>query len=413
MKLKALSVSCILSLIIIGCVSEFDAKLPLNDMQILIVDGSITEGEVTFHLSKSFPLDSSDVSNLDMEAKLTIIGSNGYQSPPAIKTERMVTKVINGKKKERKEAYWIAAVGELNDGVEYGIQIEYNGETYRSTLSKPLHTPEIDSISWIQPVEEGAIFFRISTHDNTEGSKFFLWSYTEDWESTATFPTSVFLDIYGSPGNPPRGYYSEDWAPFYYCWKKDTSKEILIGSTESLSENKIINQQFYEVDVADERFSVLYGITVSQKAITKGAYEYYQNKSKLNDEMGGLFTPQPFEVKGNITCITDPSKKVIGYIETVKNISQKRIFVSRKQITRQIIISTGSCVLIPHDSVPRYVSDYSTNIYRDFYKMGYRPAGAKNILTGKPETWATHSCTDCVEKGGSKDKPDFWPNDHR
>ena len=188
------------------------------------------------------------------------------------------------------------------------------------------------------------------------------------------------------------------------------SNETLTGSTESLHENRIVNQQFFEGNPADDRFSVLYCITVFQKAISKEAHEYYQNKTKLDKEMGGLFTPQPSEVKGNITCITDPSKKVIGYVETVKNISQKRTFLYREQITRPRT-RVEDCTLIPYDSVPNYVSSYSKNIYMDFYKMGYRPALGPHPFERHPEYWAKASCTDCRENGGTKDRPDFWPND--
>jgi len=406
MKLRILFVSSVLTLALIGCVSEFDAKLPFNDIQILIVDGSITEGEATFYLSRNYPLDSSVVSNLDMEAKLTIFDSNENHSQPAIKKDSTVTRTINGRKEEVREAYWIVAVGELSNEMEYGIQIEYNGDIYRSTLSKPLRTPEIDSISWVQPAREGAVSFRISTHDdNTNGSKFFLWNYTENWEITAEFATTIFYG-YGSPTRP-QGYYIDMPAPYYYCWKKDVSNKILIGSTESLGENRIVNQQFFEVAAGNDRFSVLYCITVYQKAITKEAHEYYQNKSQFNDEMGGLFTPQPSEEKGNITCVTDPAKRVIGYVETVRNITQKRIFVYETEITRPNI--NHDCQETLHESVvPTWAASHV-----DFYRMGYRPAGSPSMSGTFPVKWAKRSCTDCTAKANStKDKPDFWPNDH-
>jgi hypothetical protein len=243
---------------------------------------------------------------------LTIIGSNGYQSPSA--------------KNIGKGEYLISA-GELNDNVEYGIKIEYNGDIYQSTPSKPLHTPEIDSISWRQPEKEGDIFFYVSTHDDTEGTKFFLWNFTEDWEIRAAYETETFYD-------PEKdSYYIVRPAPYYYCWKNNVHpQKTLTGSTEFLGENRIINKEFYSCAPLNERFSVLYCMTVYQKNISKEAYEYYQNKKKLNEEMGGLFTPQPSEIKGNITCITDPSKKVAGYVETVKNISQKRAFICCRQI---------------------------------------------------------------------------------
>ncbi|MCL2649895.1 MAG: DUF4249 domain-containing protein [Candidatus Azobacteroides sp.] len=399
MRLKVLLSLFILALTMIACVSEFDATLPSNDIQVLIVDGSIMENtDAVFYLSKSFPLDLQVVvvSNnnipdkyLVTDAKLTIISDNGYQSLPA---ENL-----------GKGAYQIS-VGELDNDVKYGIQIEYNGDTYQSALSKPLQTPEIDSISWVQPETAGTVSFRVSTHDDTAGVKFFLWDYKEDWEIKATYPTTIFY-------NPAAdGFYTAQ-APYQYCWKKFTSNKFLIGSTESLSENRIINNQLYRENPGDDRFSVLYSVIVHQKAISKEAFEYYQNKIKLNDEMGGLFTPQPSELNGNITCITNPSKKVMGYVEACKNVTEKRIFITSDQITHPWI---SGCDLIPQDTINQYIADGRYASYLQFYQMGYRPAGDPDSQAPGlfPESWALGSCTDCILYGGTKNKPDFWPDNH-
>jgi len=381
----------ILALLVNSCVSEFNAKLPANDVQILIVDGSIIENtDVMFYLSKSFPLDSLNIpeENLNINANLSIIGSDGYKSQPAINLGR---------------GSYSISVGELDDNVEYGIQIEYNGDIYQSTLSKPLRTPEIDSISWIQPEEAGAVSFRVSTHDNAGEARFFLWSYIENWETTAYFYTTFFFN----PDN--NEFYVIDPAPYYYCWRSATSDKFLIGSTEALSENSIVNKQLYSCLPDDSRFSVLYSVNVNQRAISKDAFEYYQNKIVLNDEMGGLFTPQPSELNGNITCITDPSKKAMGYVEAVKNTTQKRIFVSSLELTRPRIFS--NCTLLNDSDLINLLGD-SENLYHDAYQAGFRVAEVPDI-DNVPMGWALSNCTDCIANGGTKNKPDFWPNNHQ
>jgi hypothetical protein len=395
MNIKALFFLFMPALLANGCVSEYTADLPSNDMQILVVDGSIIENvDATFHISKSFSLNSYNIPNdcfID-NANLAIIGSNGYKSSPAIN--------------QGKGAYRIS-VGKLDDDVEYGIQIEYDGDTYQSTLSKPLYTSEIDSVSWTQPEKFGAVFFRISTHDDKPEPKFFTWSYTEIWEITAANYTTVFFD----PQNDV--FYYDSQAPYYYCWKKNESDRFLLGSTATLRENKIINKQLYQSDPEDSRFSVLYSVTVNQKAISQGAYEYYQNIIKLNEEMGGLFTPQPSDLGGNIACITDPSKRIMGYVETVKNTTQKRIFVNQRQITRFGFYN--DCYnTIANDSVLAYLAEKKLT-FADYYRMGYQPAGGMDVRYYPeivPTEWALDRCTDCRANGGSKNKPDFWPNPH-
>ena len=53
--------------------------------------------------------------------------------------------------------------------------------------------------------------------------------------------------------------------------------------------------------VNEDRFTVLYSIQVQQRALSKEGYEYYLNVQQQNEEMGGIFTPQPSEIQGNIS----------------------------------------------------------------------------------------------------------------
>jgi len=45
--------------------------------------------------------------------------------------------------------------------------------------------------------------------------------------------------------------------------------------------------------------------------------------------------------------------------------------------------------------------------------MGFRPTGALDSRTDLPSHWAYFICTDCTQNGGTKNKPDFWPNTHQ
>jgi hypothetical protein len=309
---------------------------------------------------------------------------------------------IRIKGKEIKTSAYQVYVEALDNNVKYHIKIEYDGNSYESTPSKPLTTPEIDNVSCILPEHnEGDVIVRISTHDNTEGAKFFMWNYVEDWIITARYSTTIFYRR-----TPPNlGFDIKEHAPFYYCERNVASNKPLIVSTESLAENRIIDKELYRHNFIDDRFTAHYSVIVYQKAISKEAYEYYQNVLKLNEEMGGLFTPQPSEIKGNITCTTDLSKKVIGYIEVVKNTTHKRIFVDIEKagITRPQV-ANHLCELVPHEEVIDKYKPY------DYYDLGYRPAGGPNAARTGPTHWTHRTCTDCRERDGTKPKTDFWPD---
>jgi len=403
MKAKMVFGLFILVLSVAGCITEYNPVLPEYKRNVLFVDGNIiANSDVIFHISQSFPLHVviPQGEHFVDNATVSIIGSNGYKSLPA---------------KNQGKGTYMMSVGELDDDIEYGLQIEHDGEIYQSALSKPLHTPEIDNVSWEQPVKYGPVIFRVSTYDKTEGAKFFAWNYVEDWEISVVNKTRMFLDTMGYYVNRSL-FYMTNSVPFQYCWKKNESNIFVFGSTESLSENRIINKQIYQCnDPSDDRFSDLYSFTAIQRTISKGAYEYRQNIKKLNEEMGGLFTPQPTEIVGNISCVTDPAKKIMGYVDVSKNITQKRIFIKPFQITRRW--PPEICRLISNEEIYEIIRENKMT-FGDLYEAGYRPAGEEYTLTNDdppqmfPYEWSFARCTDCTAKGGTKAKPDFWPNDH-
>lgn len=365
-----------------SCVEEFKASVSSDYENMLVVEGEIREGTSTFYLSQNFSLDETSLPENynDISATLVVIGDNGYRSLPAENIAKGVFEV---------------QVDELEENVAYGIEIIYNGDTYQSNLSQPLYTPVIDKFEFVQPVEKEDVYIQVSTHSDSGEPQYFLWDYKEDWEFSASFYVAYFWT--------PEGAYHDYSGPEYYCWRKVDNKEILISSTESLKENKIIDLRLYSIESTDERLSLLYSTILTQRAISKSAYEYYQNKIKVNKEMGGLFTPQPSDIGGNITCITNPSKKVIGYVEAIKNIQQKRIFIKRDEISRPN--RTSGCNVVPDSE--RAEQQLS---YEDFYNMGYRMISEPGM--GPPE-WALGPCAYCTLNGGSKEKPDFWPNNHQ
>lgn len=388
-------VFALLSVLAGSCISEFNAKLSSSEVNILVVEGNIiANSEVNFYLTKSIPLsdeekkDSTDFSNV--EAKLVIIGDDGFRSDPA-EHVGMGTYRIN--------------IGDLNEHVSYGVEIEYEGETYRSALMKPLYTPEIDSISWKQSGKGADVSFHVSTHDTkNEGHSYFIWNYEEDWEFTSTFRPHVFFDP------ETETFYEDHTYPYYYCWKKSSGSEILVGSTEALTENRIVNNKLYAYESIDEKLSLLYSVLVKQRAITKDAYEYYLNKNKFNNEMGGLFTPQPFELESNISCITDPSKKVIGFVGVSMNTTQTRIFVSTEKITKKN--APKKCFYYTKSEMADIVGDVPI---KEYYFLGYEPLtfDDEGNMDNLGFLWSESRCVSCIKAGGSKNKPDFWPNDHK
>ena len=396
---KLLYILIILILLPFGCISEFKAELPFEEDDILVVAGDIIENtEVDFVLSKSFSINSSKPpgESQNVVATVTLVGSDGYQGPAAAAMGKGVYRI---------------AVGELKDDVAYGLRIEYCGNVYESELSTPLHTPEIDEVSWVQPEKFGDISFRVSTHDDTSSEpQYYMWNYQEDWE----FPAWNYTRLYVHRLSPEKLIIDTLHYNYRYnCWKKNTVNELLVGSTELLTENHLVNHPLLSLDPEDERFRSLYCLTITQKVISRGAYEYYKSKKTENEEMGGIFTPQPSEVKSNVVCRTDPSKRTIGFVSVVKNITRKRVFVSEEDITRHW---HPGCTLMSEGAVEAEQQKYGYKTPEDYLlSTGKEPVGDwfsdGKIVDMEIHGYADRSCVDCVLGGGTKDKPDFWPND--
>jgi hypothetical protein len=373
----------ILALLIKSCVSEFNADLPYEDSQILIVDGSIVGGDfATFYVGKSFSLDEKYTPAIHaVDAKLVVTGDNGYISKEAISMG---------------DGYYRLYIDPLEDDVAYSLKITTaSGEVYESLPGKPLKTPPIDSLSFNQP-DGNDVHFYISTHDteNKENADYFFWTYRQDWEVKAHYSTEVLF-------NPADSSYYEG-VQNLICWGKETKQNILIGSTEALSENRLVNHDFLQETATHKKFEHLFRITVEQKSISREAYQYYKSKRNVNEEMDGLFTPQPSEVEGNIECITNPDLKVIGYVDVVKNISQQTLFIYSYELSRTVYTP---CAYLSSMNWPFPPGFEAKPI--NFYRHGYRPV-AQNLEIDVIE-WAPGECVDCVIAGGNLTKPEGWP----
>ena len=372
----------LLWVILSNCVDKFDAHLPNDNMGLLIVEGNIiSDSTVVFCLSRSFSLDMEtfpqDYNQID--AEVSVVGTDGSH----------FNGVSLGKGK-----YQIA-IGKLNKEVSYSLKIVFDRDTYISEPQYPLETEEIESVTYVQPEEYGNLYVRLSTQSNV--AAYYLWSYEEDWEVKAEYAVQWFYN----PETNKLTYYDEP--PYARGWCHNESSQILIGTTESNLNYRLKDKQLYSIicnDVNDTRVSRYYSTLMKQRKISKGEYEYYQDKIKFNEEMGGLFTPQPSELPTNITC-SNPKKQVIGYIGVNMNVAKHRIFISRNDIKYQNIRECFALKLVTYDIYPEFYEMYMKDYRLFFY---YHGVGRDTSL------WAPRGCTDIRDLGGTLDKPSFWPD---
>ena len=140
------------------------------------------------------------------------------------------------------EGVYILKVDKLEPAYKYRLSINWNDKEYKSEYLSPLDTPAIDSISVESPASEKTVYICVTTHDNELEPTYYKWSYREIWEFNA--------DLFANAG-----YLNDKFYMFerhtsqntYYCWGRDSSKVMLLATTDKLTENLIYEKELIEI----------------------------------------------------------------------------------------------------------------------------------------------------------------------
>lgn len=370
--MKKLICSLLILPLLMSCLDEFLAEGIQETRNILVVEGTITDGESFIHLSNS-------VSILD-----TLTGDE------AISNARMNVECSDGTffeaQYEGNGTYSIIN-GELNPELCYRLNFSIGSEEYQSTYLTPIHTPEIDSISFQKAGRGQPISVHVSTHTTENAPSYFRWSYKENWE--------VRAQLYANAGYIDGQLMLFDLrTPYntYYCWGKDSSKVLLLGSTKKLAESKIPQQKLYEIPCDHDKISQVYHVEVTQTQLHEEAYIYFKRLQEEIERTGGIFSTvlSSSEDNGNIYCMTDPGRPVIGFVE-VASITRKAIYHYMRD-HNYYEAPLQECPKLPYD----FNQDLAWVDYiSDFKQVSYWP------------------CVDCRKRyNATKQKPAWWPTEH-
>ena len=332
----------------LSCISEYEPPDIEEVTDILVVGGIITDYESTITLTRSVNITEGDYSYpVYVDNAIVYIECDDgtqWRAEPYIPSPSYSSSSPWGR-----NGRYIIRTGQLDLERKYCLKIEIeeidnskdctvdpwsggiNCPTkiykYSSDFSHPLKTPEIDNVFWLQSGYGQPVIIRVVTHSPDNRTMYHRWSYEEDWEINSAFDLAY------------RGY------PFY-CWNSVNSRNILLGSSERTVFGQLTGK-ILEISSSDRRLSVLYRIDVKQNTISKRAYDYFENIKKNADNMSNIFAPVPSELRGNIACITDPSRPVIGYVE-VSTTTQMIRYISRSEILYQ---NMSQCRLVPRDEL--------------------------------------------------------------
>jgi hypothetical protein len=198
-------------------------------------------------------------------------------------------------------------------GAKYKLNIELQGKQYESDYVELLDVPDISeleaekitkSATGTSPESSGYQFY-ISTKPGTSEQKYYKWDVFEDYEYRLPYRTLYYWDgkvLY--PFDPPIPY---------ICYKHTQFNDIYISTTNNFQTNYITH---YPLNFTPNsmKFQFTYGVFVRQYALSEFSYKYwhYAMENNLPDP---LYSKQPYQLIGNIKCISNPNETVFGIFE--------------------------------------------------------------------------------------------------
>ena len=383
-----------------SCIEEFKLPLPLQEEAGIVIQGNLfMNAESVIYVNKPQAIGSKRKLESIADAEVYIISQDGTES----------NKAIYDKENER----YIAAATELNPEQSYAVKVIANGETYQSEFLQILQTPEITDLNYKE--QEDGVSVHISTEGSNDASRYYMWSYEEDWEFHAELDIAKFAkgEIYCKSS-----FYSQikgTFNPYYYCWRNNHSSQILVYDTSVLENNRITDHELYRISIDDQRISYIYSVLIKQWSIDAKTYEYYQTIEKQSENAGGLFSPMPMEIKGNVTCTSNPSKRTYGYV-IASNVTTKRLFIYASDF-QQLVSRYTTCDFSEtgYDAARRDPLGF----WRIAWSSEVRNSGAVIVYgntTGEiteASVYYIKRCVDCrAVEGSTKQRPYFWPNNH-
>ncbi|WP_407426894.1 DUF4249 domain-containing protein [Arcticibacter sp.] len=371
-----------LALLTFACKETYEPEVNFSATNLLVVEGLLNgNGVTTIRLSRT--------SNNSSNNSVTEAGAN-------VEVED-----------EQKNTY---SLSEASRGVyttkhafvaghRYRLLIKTaNGSQYASEYVTLLSTPEIDSLPW-KRVRQGVQIYA-STHDQSNKTRYYRWEYEETWiivpsyhsryeiefnenaDPVDKFPYRIF------PRRPENAFPDS-------CWQTETSKSINLGSSSRLKDDVISLAPVSYIPQASWKLDTRYSILVKQYALSAAGFEYWENMKKNTEGLGSIFDPQPSEIRGNITCVSDPKEQVVGFFDA-STTAVKRLFISNREVSNWNYNS--GCIEVSALEIPdSLVTIFPQNT----------PLNKETRTTGQYVTGVAPACVDCRLKGVPV-KPDFW-----
>ena len=364
-----------------SCIEEFEADLPAEDSEVLVVEGAICSGKMNkFILSRTQAIRSYESPRMVSGANVIVRGSDGSE---------IVAHEADG--------YYACNIDALSPDVTYYLHIETGGEVYESDPQKPMRTEKIEDVRGVQntPTSDIDVLVTPAAPFEADHANYYSWTYDETWEVHANYSTHMYFDV-----ETMTRVYKNNLFP-EIGWKDATSSTIIVGGSPNYEGQHIQRLKMYDLSRDNERMYFRYSALVHQRAISKAEYEYELARRQAGSEMGGLFTPQPSSLPTNIRCLTS-SKNVIGFVGCSLNTSEYRFFLNAEDF---------SIAYPKYEDQRVWLENCTEEACCKMVEKGYFLCEWEDerISFGPLRTaWAKENQLDVRYKGAYIEEPDFW-----
>jgi hypothetical protein len=365
-----------------SCIYPFDPPSQDYEKQ-LVVEAFLNDGSnpLEVKLSRSIPIDSDRfMPEENAEISISEISGSTYD----------LFEVYPG-------VYSIWSDFQPQTGRYYQLHIQTaDGRQYESDTVFFMDTPPIDSVYYYyeervadeQTYNLHGVQIYVTTHDENNNTWYYRWEFEETWEFSTAYNSTQIWD---------NGMIYEREEQIHRCWKYDKSSRVVVGSSKNLNEDVISALPVVYISNSTDKLRTRYSILVKQYALSEESYNFWREMENINENLGTLFDPLPYTLKGNIYNIDDENETVLGYFDA-SSIQEKRIFIHNSEL--------------PYFITPDYYYDCSDTVVsynqiRSLVEEGYMLVGEVVDSGGSRYQLSEEVCIDCTIFG-INEEPDFW-----
>jgi len=284
---------------------------------------------------------------------------------------------------------------------EYQLFVDTpDGSAYQSDIATLTPSAEIENFSATRITNEDGVegvAITLDSFDPTGQAQFYRYQYEETYLIIAPFWGPLDAVIFSSnPINIGTEFRTQEER---ICYNTVASNEIIIASTNTLSEARVAEQTVRFLPQNDFIITNRYSILVRQFSQSRGAQTFYETLQEFSSSESLFSQTQPGFIQGNITAVQNTDENVLGLFE-VASVNSERLFFNYDD-------------LFPGETPPPFVTQCDPQLFapNSTALLGALQTGNfKLILVDgiSGEFFLVESiCGDCTELG-TNIRPDFW-----